>query len=302
MDYGDEDFKLRLATEEEIQQVKKPKFEEDDWIVYDGWITQIVDVKHDGYVNSHHGFIPKDREDSMRLWDIKDAKPGDVLSWDHERYTIIFKELKDSKIIAHCSYNDHAKYFSTNSCAYDTIFDSNLRFTPASERAKKVLFEKIKEAGYEWDVKTKELKKIEKRKFKLGQRIKSDTREYTVYEICDGYYRLFDDECGAVSMHMLFKDEDKFELVEDNKTLTDFEDKLSAACLMFGASPEEDRTDYIKECAKTLMSIARKEIASEIDKYKMEEEFIDKAEERFKFDSYFYRCGIEDTLNIIEKK
>lgn len=49
-------------------------------------------------------------------------------------------------------------------------------------------------------------------KFVLGDIIKgkNDTKEYTVYEVCNGYYRLFDDECGAVAMHLLFKDEEKF--------------------------------------------------------------------------------------------
>ena len=51
-------------------------------------------------------------------------------------------------------------------------------------------------------------------KFRVGDRIKSDIREYSVYEICDGYYKLFNDEVGALPAFLLFCDEDKYELVK----------------------------------------------------------------------------------------
>ena len=75
-------------------------------------------------------------------------------------------------------------------------------------------------------------------KFRRGDRIKSDTREYTVYEICDGYYRLFDDECGAVSMHLLFKDEDKFELVGHKK-------KVKVSALMFTKQQADEISRHV---------------------------------------------------------
>lgn len=54
------------------QNLAKPEFKVGDWVVYDGWVTQILQVCQDGYINIHHGFIPKEREKIMRLLTIVD--------------------------------------------------------------------------------------------------------------------------------------------------------------------------------------------------------------------------------------
>lgn len=46
---------------------KNRKFKEGDVVLYDGWVTKIIRVYEDGYVNSANGFIPKERESSMSL-------------------------------------------------------------------------------------------------------------------------------------------------------------------------------------------------------------------------------------------
>ena len=83
------------------------------------------------------------------------------MSWDHERYTIILKEIKNNKIIAWCSYNNHSDYFGTAPSYYDTKFDIELGFKPASTKARETLFAKMWEAGYDWNNGNLSLRKIQ---------------------------------------------------------------------------------------------------------------------------------------------
>ena len=140
----------------------EPKFKVGDWIVYKDNIWKICNIS----LGSYYELLKINNEVSIRhfegvdktahLWTIQDAKDGDVLSWDNGRYTIIFKESKDNKIIAHCSYNNHSKHFGTQG-NYDTTFDSDLKFIPSAKEQRDLLFQKMKEAGYEWDSHTNKI-------------------------------------------------------------------------------------------------------------------------------------------------
>lgn len=153
----------------DLQPYKNAKFKSGDWVVYDGWVCQITDVTEDGYCNSEQGFIPKDREDDMRLWTIQDAKSGDVLytpkgcgvegiflidGWkkvDNTGRTLcsdIGYRVEDDEIIAG----------GLGAIWWESVIDP---FYPATKEQKELLFEKIRENGFEYDSKKK--KYIKKR-------------------------------------------------------------------------------------------------------------------------------------------
>lgn len=95
------------------------------------------------------GITPK-----LRLWNISDAKEGDVLA-AHECY-VIFKEIDGLNIKCHCTYH----YMNIPSFHVDTLQNKNA-FHPVTKEQCDILFAKMREAGYEWDAEKKELKKIE---------------------------------------------------------------------------------------------------------------------------------------------
>ena len=97
---------------------------------------------------------------NAHLWTIQDAKDGDVLftssTASHE--TFIFKSI-DEKGNAKC-------YFAYDS--EDGFREGKYHFIgratdckPATKEQRDLLFQKMKEAGYEWDAEKKELRKIE---------------------------------------------------------------------------------------------------------------------------------------------
>lgn len=60
-----------------------------------------------------------------------------------------------------------------------------------------------------------------------------------------------------------------------------------------------DETDaFVKRKAAILIQ----HLLNKIDVYQMQDDFIKNATERFRFDSYFYKSGIEDTIEIIKKQ
>ena len=94
------------------------------------------------------------------LWTIEDAKDGDVLS--NGDMILIFKEFEipvyKQYIIA---------YIGLDTCGHIQVTDGHWtlgidKSKPANKEQRDLLFKKIKEAGYEWDAKKKELRKIEK--------------------------------------------------------------------------------------------------------------------------------------------
>lgn len=162
----------RVAKKDEKQGEQKPadkvepKFKVDNWVVYEDQTLQIVGVFEDGYAtnNSAQGFIPKEREHSMRLWTIQDAKDGDVLYCKSSgiEYIVMSKGVNE-----HGNIDSYFRYNSLDGFGVDVSSVLSSRqddITPANKEQRDTLFAKMKEAGYVWDVEHKQLKKVEPKK------------------------------------------------------------------------------------------------------------------------------------------
>ena len=102
------------------------------------------------------GFVEK----YYHKFDIKDAKDGDVLYDNYTNTILIFKSQTCGWIKVYCDYWINKNKF-TGTCSDDYGRVSEMDFQPATKEQRDLLFQKMKEAGYEWDEEKKELKKIE---------------------------------------------------------------------------------------------------------------------------------------------
>lgn len=187
-----------LEKQGEQNPAVTPKFSAGDWIVNKhGDIIEITDVYEDTgmyeviYNNIILELPIKYIDDNCHLWTIQDAKNGDVLTWDGGRYIVIFKEIKDNKIIVYCSYNNHTKQFGMNTL-YDTTFDAVLKFIPATKGQSVMLFKAIADASYDWDADRKELRKIEQKPADWSE--EADKMFNHLKGLTFGYYHCCDEE------------------------------------------------------------------------------------------------------------
>lgn len=138
-------------------------------------------------------------------------------------------------------------------------------------------------------------------KFKVGDKIKClwKHRKAVVTEVKDTWYVL--DNRYVLD----FEFEDNWELVPTNgkvkeetkqEELTEFERLLQDEY----ADEARLKDDGVHHIANHLLSIARKQIVSEIDEYEMVNKFCESATERVKFDSYFFQEGIRATIKEIK--
>ena len=153
----------------------EPKFKIGDWAVSDlDKMTRYISEVHNDKYNNYYvikGDVETecniDEYDRLHhLWTIQDAKDGDVLVNQNGEMPFIFKECKNNHIYCYCGYTNRKDIF------FDRFVDSedeelhwlNLYYEqayPATKEQRDLLFQKMKEAGYEWDTEEKELKKIE---------------------------------------------------------------------------------------------------------------------------------------------
>lgn len=126
-----------------------------------------------------HIAIVKDLYDNFKLWTIEDAKPGDMLSNDH--HILILKELgytwasngKPECLYAYCGIKPDGN-FELEKEHY--CFCGILHTHPATKEQRDLLFQKMNEAGYEWDSERLELKRVEQ---KPAEQTEEDESMYT---------------------------------------------------------------------------------------------------------------------------
>lgn len=140
----------------------EPNFKVGDWVVTSyGKVNQVVSVDKygDGYTLNDGMYFSGSWCDMYHLWTIQDAKDCDVLAWDDSKCIALFKNIYDED-----SFNS---YVFVGGCT--GTFESRQSYHdiegahPATKEQRDLLFQKMHEAGYEWDAEKKELIKIEQK-------------------------------------------------------------------------------------------------------------------------------------------
>ena len=167
---------LPISMEDEYKLVEQkptdkiePKFKVGDWIVDSQGLTHQIErvvenvtIHTFGYDIVGGGYF-NDSVEGVRLWTIQDAKDGDVLYENDTESILIFKSQTCEWIKVYCDYwVSKDKFTGTDMADYGRL--SEMKFAPATKEQRNLLFEKMKEAGYEWDADKKELKKNDARK------------------------------------------------------------------------------------------------------------------------------------------
>lgn len=158
------DIKIEQNSADDI----KPKFKVGDWIIknddssinIDYSCCKITKVENGNYtIESIYGYKGYNTfetfEKDYHLWTIEDAKDGDVLA-AHETI-VLFKKIEGQNIRCYCTYH----YLGFNPTFYVGTLQNKNSYCPATKEQHDFIFQKMKEAGYEWDVEKLELRKKE---------------------------------------------------------------------------------------------------------------------------------------------
>ena len=227
---SEEDIKKYIAWLEKKSETRstdkvEPKFKVDDWCIdnEDDTIFQIVKVLDNTYTyktndGEEYSCTHYSLENDTRLWTIQDAKDGDVLA-AYECY-VIFKEIDDLNIKCYCTY-----HCMNNPMFFVNTLQNKTAFHPATKEQRDLLFQKMKEAGYEWDAEKKELKEIKQDptdnvepKFKVGDIISDGISEVEIVSIDKNMYNVtigdIENDAHICNWVVYFKDQEKWKLVE----------------------------------------------------------------------------------------
>ena len=140
----------------------EPKFKVGDWIIqeYVG-VYKVIEICKSWYEviddEDNHYSISFDKEGMCHLWTIKDAKEGDVLSYvtdEEDLWIMIYWSLYEP-YEGHVHY--HALLVNDNFGDKGTCCICIDDLKPATKEQRDLLFQKMKEAGYEWDAENKKL-------------------------------------------------------------------------------------------------------------------------------------------------
>lgn len=145
-----------------FQNCNLNKFNVGDWVVNklgDVWHIDSIDTKNyqisDGKGN--YNYFPISKQDEMHLWTIGDAKAGDVLiSEDDCPFIYAGNHIYIKYLTAYCGITNNGEFKISDK----TELWTNDNVKPATKEQRDFLFSKMKETGYEFDFKKKELKKF----------------------------------------------------------------------------------------------------------------------------------------------
>lgn len=163
--YIPEGFYAEIKDDRVVIKKIEPNPKVKDWVILNDTVAQILDKQKYGFVgldiDGKDFFCNYGHTDSMRLWTIQDARDGDVLVT--EDYIFIFKYILHGGVHLYCHYNFDDEEFDADipDAVIGNIHDKGIHFRPATKEQRDLLFEKMKEAGYEYDSEKKELKKVE---------------------------------------------------------------------------------------------------------------------------------------------
>lgn len=199
----------------------EPKIKVGDWVVFNNShnsIYQISEIRDSYYMLTHtHGgsmSLSFSQGELIRPWTIEDAKAGDVLMT--EDYIFIFKYILHGGVHLYCHYDIDDEEFDAyiSDAVIGNIHDKGAHFQPATKEQRDLLFRKMKEAGYEWDEKKKELRKIIKPKFKVGDRIQFGTRNVlTINQVDFEKQQYIVGNKDVLRMTIPFREQSNYEVV-----------------------------------------------------------------------------------------
>ena len=152
---------IEKQSEQKPADKLESKFKVGDWITNGDYTWKVTAIQPLDYIlQSQNGNTVDDTisyvDEYFHLWTIQDAKNGDVLT--NGKMIVIFKHFEDP------SYRQHiVAYIGLDRGGDIQITDDTWRLgidkaKPATKEQRDLLFQKMKEAGYEWDAEKKELK------------------------------------------------------------------------------------------------------------------------------------------------
>jgi len=147
---------LETINEEKLES----KFNVGDWVVYCGKTCKITGL-HNGVftITNQDGSyffnqVESTTEPVFHLWTIDDAKDGDVLCANYGgAKPFIFSE--NNYCSAYCALNSFGEFILEPA---EWLVKAGV--SPATKEQRDTLFQRMKEAGYEWDENKKELIKL----------------------------------------------------------------------------------------------------------------------------------------------
>ena len=222
-------------------QEPKPKFEVGDWIISDKAhedyrICKIIEVGNGNYkIKSIHGYTwyyeYKFFDSIYKPWTIEDAKNGDVLV---DYHPFIFKKFDTyGRCYAYCGLNLYNEFMiESEGESGEWTWHHNVH--PATNEETNLLFQKMREAGYEWDAEKKELKKIVQ-----NLTIEMKSAEESLGIDSETYNKIVDD-CLFGGQNPVWSEEDKRKLELLRSLIDDAKGGSASYSTMFREMEELD--------------------------------------------------------------
>ena len=158
INYADEEI-VEAVKDTSVLDMVESKLKAGQWIIdtQDGEILHINKVLEHAYevTNLKGGSYEVSRcciETWNKPWTIQDAEDGDVLFSPSHNLLWLHKDEEQCHACINLNYND--------SLSIESDFVTPSDVSPAIKEQRDLLFQKIKEAGYEWDADKKELRVI----------------------------------------------------------------------------------------------------------------------------------------------
>ena len=175
----------------------EPKFHKGDWIIHHGTenIYQVVAIIDNQYQLKYgdNYTVQKcaDVDRCARLWDVaKDAKDGDVLNSPSNRLIWIYKDNEHYHACVNMNY-------VTDNVATDDLLSIPNDVCPATKDEQAILLARMKDAGYEWDAKLKQVKKI-KNEIEIPYGAKDSELMEASYNIPKGFHAEIDGDTVVI--------------------------------------------------------------------------------------------------------
>lgn len=187
-----------IINEEKVDNANKAKFKVGDWVMLDRpvLITKVEDMPYNThqYWTSDGTWFGDDTK--AKLWNIEDAKDGDVLalSYESQNYILIYKGLHQKNfgimMSVFCSYYVEKDTYDDETDSFHMLNTGEI-ITPATKEQHETLMKAMADAGWEFDFDKKELKKIDNGiEIPLGA--KDSELQEAIYYIPKGFHAEID--------------------------------------------------------------------------------------------------------------